>query len=207
MSRRALPAPAPRRALRRRLLGGAALAPLAALGGAVGSVGLAAPAPATAGSGPSADAAGLLLEPPGQPGRELLERAALWDLDDRPVRWSALVGGRPVIVNFWARWCAPCRVEIPELVALHQRRTPVAVVGIALENDAAPLRDFLRAYEVDYPVVLARGGGLDLMRALGNTRAGLPFTVALGRSGQRVASRLGLLSRAQLEAAVQKVAS
>lgn len=183
------------------LLGGGVLLGAAAL------LGTARSARAAGVAVPPADPAGLRLEPPGQPGRELLERAALWDLDDRPARWSALVGERPVIVNFWARWCAPCRVEIPELVALHQRRGPVAVVGIALENEAAPLRDFLRAYEVDYPVVLARGGGLDLMRALGNSKAGLPFTVALGRSGQRVASRLGLLSRAQLEAAVQKVAA
>lgn len=192
--------PARRTALGQLLGGGVLL-------GAVALLGTARSARAAGVAVPPVDPAGLRLEPPGQPGRELLERAALWDLDDRPVRWSALVGERPVIVNFWARWCAPCRVEIPELVALHQRRGPVAVVGIALENEAAPLRDFLRAYEVDYPVVLARGGGLDLMRALGNSKAGLPFTVALGRSGQRVASRLGLLSRAQLEAAVQKVAA
>ena len=56
------------------------------------------------------------------------------------------------------------------------------------------------------PVLLARGGGLDLMRALGNAKAGLPFTLALDRRGAVVASRLGLPSREQLAAAARRAA-
>ena len=66
--------------------------------------------------------------------------------------------------------------------------------------------DFARAYDINYPVLLARGGGLDLMRALGNAKAGLPFTLALDRRGAVVASRLGLLSREQLAAAARRAA-
>jgi hypothetical protein len=68
------------------------------------------------------------------------------------------------------------------------------------------VRDFARAYDINYPVLLARGGGLDLMRALGNAKAGLPFTLALDRRGAVVASRLGLLSREQLAAAARRAA-
>jgi len=144
------------------------------------------------------------LEPEGPIATEPLLAAALWDLDDRPLRWAALAGNQPLIVNFWARWCAPCRVEIPELVALTERRSDVKVIGLALESDPAPLRDFARAYDINYAVALTRGGGLDLLRALGNRSAGLPFTLALNRRGAVVARRLGLLTREHLDLAVKK---
>lgn len=184
-----------------RLLGGA----LGATGGLLPGWALAASATAPAStSATAAAAAAAAIEPEGPLSSEPLAAAALWDLDDRPVRWAAVAGTQPLIVNFWARWCAPCRVEIPELVALTERRSGVKVLGLALENDPAPVRDFGRAYDINYPVLLTRGGGLELMRALGNRKAGLPFTIALDRRGAVVASRLGLLTRAHLDAAVKK---
>lgn len=172
------------------------------VGDLVGSAAaLALPGSAAAAAPGSAAAA---IEPEGPIATEPLVGAALWDLDNRPVRWAALAGGSPLIVNFWARWCAPCRVEIPELVALTERRAGVKVIGLALENDPEPVRDFARAYDINYPVLLTRGGGLDLLRALGNRNAGLPFTLALDRHGRVVASRLGLLTREHLDAAVKK---
>jgi thiol-disulfide isomerase/thioredoxin len=124
-----------------------------------------------------------------------------YDLDNHPVKLEQY-RGRPLIVNFWARWCPPCRVEIPELVALQTRNTGVAVIGINIETDPAAVRDFARAYDVNYPVVLTRAAGIDLMRALGNSKAGLPFTVVLNHQGSIVASRMGAISKQQLDAAV-----
>jgi thiol-disulfide isomerase/thioredoxin len=143
----------------------------------------------------------LVLEPEGRLNAAPLFAAALWDLDNRPAKVAA---GQPLIVNFWARWCGPCRVEIPELVAHTERKTGVGVIGVNIETDPAPVRDFARAYDVNYPVVLTRERGLELMRALGNTKAGLPFTVVLDRRGAVVASRLGLLRREHIEAATQR---
>lgn len=144
----------------------------------------------------------LVLDEPGRiPGTPLFA-AALTDLGHRA---ASPARGRPLIVNFWARWCGPCKVEIPELVALHARQSGVDVIGIALENEGTAVRDFAKAYDMDYALLLARdGSGLDLMRALGNPQAGLPFTVAIDRQGAVVARRLGVLTRAQLDAAVQR---
>ena len=107
-----------------------------------------------------------------------------------------------MVVNFWARWCPPCRVEIPELVALQSRQTGVAVIGINIETDPAPVRDFAYAYDINYPVLLTRAAGLDLMRTLGNSKVGLPFTVVLNRQGDIVARHTGAVTKSQLDAAV-----
>jgi hypothetical protein len=58
------------------------------------------------------------------------------------------------------------------------------VIGIGLEDKAESVRDFMKAYEMSYTVLLARDRGIELMQALGNTRAGLPFTVAIDRNGR-----------------------
>jgi thiol-disulfide isomerase/thioredoxin len=146
---------------------------------------------------------GLSLEEPGRISSAALFSATLYDLDNQPVLFSTR-RGKPMIVNFWARWCPPCRVEIPELVAVQQKKTGVEVVGINIETDPAPVRDFGRAYEINYPVFLTRSPGIELMRSLGNTKAGLPFTVVLNRRGEVVASRIGAMTASELETAVER---
>jgi len=112
--------------------------------------------------------------------------------------------GKPLIVNFWARWCGPCRVEIPDLVAEHARMKSagVQVVGIALDDKPDAVRDFAKAYDVDYPVLLIKEGGPDLLKQLGNPQAGLPFTLVLNKDGKLVSYKLGAMSRAEISAAV-----
>jgi thiol-disulfide isomerase/thioredoxin len=145
---------------------------------------------------------GLVIEERGHISTDALFSATLYDLDNKAISF-ATHRGRPMIINFWARWCPPCRVEIPELVALQLRKSGVDVIGINLETDPAPVRDFGRAYDVNYPVVLTREPGIELMRSLGNQQAGLPFTVVLNKQGAVVASRMGVMTRAQLDVAVE----
>jgi len=132
--------------------------------------------------------------------------ATLWDADDRPFVLAAL-RGRPLVVNFWARWCGPCRVEIPELARLHRmlKDKGLAVVGIGLEDKADTVREFALAYEMEYTVLLAKEQGIPLLRALGNAKAGLPYTLVIDAQGRVVARKLGLMTRAELEAAVENL--
>jgi thiol-disulfide isomerase/thioredoxin len=126
--------------------------------------------------------------------------APMVDLAGQPTSLAAY-RGRPLVINFWARWCDPCRREIPDLVAerrrLHSRG--VELVGVALESDAAGVREFAVAQGIDYPIVLAgEDGGLSLMQGMGNTNGGLPYTVALDGKGGIRATKLGAMNRREI---------
>jgi thiol-disulfide isomerase/thioredoxin len=133
---------------------------------------------------------------------DALFAATLSDLDDKPAALAAWKG-KPLIVNFWARWCGPCRAEIPELAKLraNHRSKGLEVIGIGIEDRPEPVRDFMKAYDMDYPVLLGKEQGIPLMQALGNNMGGLPFTIAVDRKGNIVARKLGAIKPAELEAA------
>lgn len=126
--------------------------------------------------------------------------ATLNDLDDKPVPLERYKG-KPLVVNFWARWCGPCRVEIPELIkfrAAHKGK--VEVLGIGIEDNAEPAKEFAKAYDMDYPVFVAKDKGIPLMQALGNTKAGLPYTLFIDRNGQVVQRKMGIVKKADFDA-------
>lgn len=130
--------------------------------------------------------------------------ASLTGVDGKPVE-MAQFRGRPLIVNFWARWCAPCRDEIPELVRLRDAQgvDGVEVIGVALESQVEGVREFAAANDMRYPVVLAAKQGIPLMKALGNAPGGVPYTVYIGRDGKAVGRKLGIASADDLAAAAQ----
>ena len=122
---------------------------------------------------------------------------------DQPLsRWR----GQVVVLNFWASWCAPCREEIPDFVALRSQFQPKGVefVGIAIDN-SANVAQFLQRLPVNYPILIGEGAAHSLSRRLGNPSGALPYTVVLDRDGQIVLSHLGRLPRAMLEATLRKI--
>lgn len=135
---------------------------------------------------------------------DALFAATLTGLDEQPAalaQWR----GKPLVVNFWARWCGPCKAEIPEFIKLRKqyRAKGLEVLGIAVEERAEPVRDFAKAYEMDYPLLVAKDKGLPLMQALGNAKMGLPFTVVIDRSGKIVRVKLGAIQPDELNAAAE----
>lgn len=107
--------------------------------------------------------------------------------------------GRPLVLNFWATWCAPCIREMPLLDRFQAQVAPRGwqVVGLAADSGAA-VREFLQRAPVRYPVVLAGGAGITLARRLGNPDGALPFTVLFGSNGRIRRSKRGELAEAEL---------
>jgi len=128
---------------------------------------------------------------------------ALPALDGTTIARSASAG-RVQVINFWAPWCAPCRREIPVLQALRSEFGPerVEVLGIALDDPDA-VRKYVGEMGIDYPVLLASMSDFSLMRAYGNDRDALPFTVIVDARGRLHTRKLGEYHEGDLRADIQ----
>ena len=99
--------------------------------------------------------------------------------------------GQPLVLNFWATWCEPCRREIPLLQALHQERGSVQIVGVAVDFQADVLR-YAGARGITYPLLMGEKDGLAAVNALGMDTA-FPFTVFADARGNIIAVKRGEL--------------
>jgi thiol-disulfide isomerase/thioredoxin len=123
---------------------------------------------------------------------DIVPAMTLLDPDGRKVALPAAWAGRPTLVNLWATWCAPCLKEMPDLQAFAAQQGPagVRVVGIALD-DAAAVRDFLRAHGIRYPVLVDAPGPADAGVRLGNPAGVLPYSVLVSAEGRVLKTRIG----------------
>ncbi|MBV7498343.1 MULTISPECIES: TlpA disulfide reductase family protein [unclassified Achromobacter] len=90
--------------------------------------------------------------------------------------------GQPIVVNFWATWCAPCVKEMPALDALQKKYPQVRFVGIGVDS-AANMQKFVEKVQVSYPLWVIGAGAIDTLRKLGNPSGGLPFTIVFNADG------------------------
>ncbi|MBI3229133.1 MAG: TlpA family protein disulfide reductase [Burkholderiales bacterium] len=89
--------------------------------------------------------------------------------------------GKPIVLNFWASWCAPCVKEMPALSKLQTDFAPrgVQVLGVGIDSPEA-IAKFKQEHQISYPLLVAGIDGSELSRQLGNKAGGLPFTVLIG---------------------------
>lgn len=108
--------------------------------------------------------------------------------------------GRPLLVNFWASWCAPCVEEMPMLDAFFAAHRAHGWQLVGLAADQAPaVQRFLQTTPVSFPIALVGFNGIQLSKQLGNDAGGLPFTLLFDPTGRIRQRKLGQLSRSELD--------
>lgn len=137
--------------------------------------------------------------------------ATLWAQDHKPtayvthqdiIKTVSQSRGKVVVVNFWASWCGPCRVEIPELMDLRRKypEDKLVILGVSLDQEPSQFTAFRTRLGINYPVFLARA---DVALAFGVR--GIPRTLVYGPSGEQVLSHEGYVSAKELEAVLNKL--
>lgn len=126
---------------------------------------------------------------------ELPEQApdfALRDLDGQTVSLADF-RGQTVVVNFWATWCGPCRIEAPALARFAASHPDIPVLGLATDGPAAKVRATAQRIGADYPILLADRATADAYQV-----TTLPTTVVVGPDGEVRGVHVGLLTDPQI---------
>lgn len=108
--------------------------------------------------------------------------------------------GRPLLVNFWAPWCPPCVEELPLIDGFFRQHSANGwqVVGLAVDRTPA-VQAFLGRTPVSFPVGIVGLAGLSLVKAMGNTSGGLPFTLVMDAGGNVHERKMGQITAADLQ--------
>jgi len=126
----------------------------------------------------------------------------LTSLDGKQVKLSDF-RGQAVLLNFWATWCSPCKIEMPWFVDLQKQYGPqgLAVVGVAMDDASKDdIAKFTKDMGVNYPILLGK-------EAVGEMYGGvqfLPTTFYIDRRGRVVDRVFGLVGKSEIEDNVKK---
>jgi cytochrome c biogenesis protein CcmG/thiol:disulfide interchange protein DsbE len=126
----------------------------------------------------------------------------LKDMDGNDVRLADFKG-RPLLVNFWATWCPPCRAEVPWLIefADKYRDEGLAVLGISVDDAPEDIRAFAAEYDVNYPMLV--GLGHDELREAYDASAVIPVSWLIKADGTVFAKAQGIHAKEWFESKIR----
>ena len=118
---------------------------------------------------------------------------AFEDVDGKTVRLSDFEG-KPLVINLWATWCGPCRLEMPQLndLAARYRDRGLTVVGISVDDTPEEIRAFAKEFGVTYPILAGRDHA-EALEALGYY-GGVPMSIFVRADGTVSYRLLGIAS-------------
>ena len=122
----------------------------------------------------------------------------LKDVDGKEVKLAALKG-KVVLLDFWATWCGPCKIEIPWFVEFQNKygKDGLQVVGVSTDDTAAKLKPYVAQMKMNYLVL--QGLDHDDMQDAFGPMLGIPVTAIISRDGRLCAKHTGLSSKDVIE--------
>jgi cytochrome c biogenesis protein CcmG, thiol:disulfide interchange protein DsbE len=136
-------------------------------------------------------------------GDTLAPEFQLQTLDQEPVSLASLQG-KVVLVNFWATWCPPCRIEMPGFQRVYEENRDDGLVVLGISTDRAGeavVREFLTDRGLTFPVAMANA---EVVRSFGDVRT-LPTSFLIDRSGRVVQEVRGIFAEPALRMAVNRL--
>ncbi|MCS6953371.1 MAG: TlpA disulfide reductase family protein [Bryobacterales bacterium] len=141
------------------------------------------------------------LKPPAE--RKVAPDFALKDADGRTVRLSDY-RGKVVLLNFWATWCGPCRIEIPWFNEFQQqhRERGLVVLGISMDEEGWDVvKPYVTALKVNYRILL----GDEMVADLYGGVSSLPTSFLIDRRGRIASVHVGLVSKSVYEREIEEL--
>lgn len=114
----------------------------------------------------------------------------------------AEAGGQPVVLNFWASWCGPCRFEMPDLQQASMKYNGrIAIIGVNQGENASTITDFGNEFGVTYPLLRDPDNTVNNLYSVRS----LPTTLFIDASGTVREVQIGILTRAVLEDRIESL--
>jgi peroxiredoxin len=128
----------------------------------------------------------------------------LKDVHNRDVKLSDFKG-KVLVIDFWATWCGPCKLEIPGFVNLQAKygSQGLQMVGISVDDKPEQLKPFVAEFKMNYPVL--QGLDHDEVQDAFGPIWGIPVTVVIGRDGNICRKHPGMTSREAIEREIKSL--
>jgi peroxiredoxin len=121
----------------------------------------------------------------------------LKDINGKEIRLSDYKG-KVILLDFWATWCAPCKIEIPGFIALYKKykSRDFVVIGVSMDDSPSPVKPFAQKMKMNYPVLIGTGRN-DIEQAF--ELMGLPTSFIISREGRICGRHFGFAPKEEFE--------